>query len=143
MILLLLKGQLQGGRIPPRILENSWEVHKKKKEAHCSLNVFKCYGGPSGELCDGYPNTNPQRGAGGAAKAARNTSLSFGGGWMHRQFLVKRNAELITRSAHQEGVVYPSPSQYRKSFHYPHKAPCCPFSPALIARGHWGLLSRG
>lgn len=56
---------------------------------------------------------------------------------LQTSFLTDRNAELVTRSAHQEGVASPSPSKWswsimqNKSLHYPHHsrvgaAPCCP-----------------
>lgn len=52
---------------------------------------------------------------------------------MQTSFLANRNAELVTRSAHQEGFVSPSPSKWSgfvmqsKRLHYPHHSSLLPW----------------
>lgn len=64
-------------------------------------------------------------------------------------FRANGNTELVTSSAHQAGVVSPSPPKWSRSImqntilHYPHHCSLCPSPVASAAKACWGLHKEG
>lgn len=109
------------------------------------LNMFKHYNIPSAELHDGSCNTEWSRQ--GCKGCGKHIPILCRG--LQKSFHANGNAELVTRSSHQEGIVSPSPSQWsgsvmqNKRLRYPHHSSLLPCPTALAARGCWGLLREG